>query len=336
MKRRIVYILTAMVLSQCLMACGSSSKDTYENAMPEAAEDEMLYESDDMVTSTESAEGGTESQEVKAEDNRKLIRNVYLRVETKEYDDLIMNLEQKVNEMHGYIENLSSYNDSYDCEYQSRNSSYTIRIPAKSLDAFVNAVGEKVNVLEHTENVDDVTLNYVDMDSHVRMLKEEQERLMSFLEQAETIEEIVSIEQRLSEVKYQIESMSSQLKTIDNQVDYATVKIDINEVAVLTPVKKLTAGERMAAGFMESIENIGEGLSEFGIWFVIHIPYLVVWAVLALIVLGIIFLCNKISKKYSKGPKNQADMKANPSATYARPVQKAAVQKKTNGEKDEK
>mgnify|MGYP002226154573 CR=1 FL=1 len=87
-----------------------------------------------------------------------------------------------------------------------------------------------------------MTLTYVDLQSHRDALQTEQERLLQLLEQAESIEDIITIEQRLSDVRYQLESMESQLRSYDNQVDYSTVYLYIDEVEVYTPVEEETHG----------------------------------------------------------------------------------------------
>ena len=79
--------------------------------------------------------------------------------------------------------------------------------------------------------------------------------MMALLEQATSIEDIITIESRLSEVRYQIESMESQLRTFDNQVDYSTVSISISEVKELTPVVEESAGTRIRNGFVNSLNN---------------------------------------------------------------------------------
>jgi len=131
------------------------------------------------------------------------------------------------------------------------------------------------------------------------MLEEEQERLLELLENAETIEDIITIEGRLSEVKYQLESMKSQLRTFDNKVTYSTVHIYIDEVKELTPVVEQTAGERIAEGFAESLRDIGEGFKEFFIGFVINIPYIIVWAVIIVIMAFVAIKVIKVIEKYS-------------------------------------
>lgn len=214
-----------------------------------------------------------------ANTERKLIRTVDLNVETKEFDMVMGVLSDQVKELDGYIENMGTYNGSIYSGYRSsRSASLTIRIPKNRLDGFLETVSDISNVVSRSESVEDVTLTYVDMESHRNALKVEQERLLALLGQAESIEDILTIESRLSTVRYQLESMESQLRTFDNLVDYSTVYMNISEVKELTPVEEKSGWQRMAEGFADSIKDIGSGFKEFGIWFVVHIPYLVIWA----------------------------------------------------------
>ena len=331
--RKKVFALTAvLILSQCLMACGSTGRSYDGTEAAAVAEESVNYASDEMYSQTEdSVENGEGSDTQVVQTERKLIRTVYLNVETKEYDTLLVNLDKKIQDMGGYVEDMSAYNGSMEASSsQGRSASFTVRIPSASLDDFLTQVGEVVNIVERKESVEDVTLQYVDMDSHVRMLKEEQDRLMEFLSQVTTIEEIITIEQRLSEVKYQLESMSSQLRTMDNQVDYATVNIDISEVVELTPVGELTVGERIATGFAGNVEHVKDGLTEFFIWFVTSIPYLLIWAIVAAIIFAIVCVARKISKKNALRYEERRKQRVQ-NATVPRPVKPV---QKGNEEKD--
>lgn len=234
--------------------------------------------------------------------DRKLIKTVDMDVETQEFDNLLSTIENQVNELGGYIESMNTYNGSryytYSYTYSDpRNADMTIRVPKDKLNAFLSTVTDNSNVVRRSENVEDVTLAYVDLESHRDALRTEQTRLLELLEKAESLEDIITIEQRLSEVRYQLESMESRLRTYDNQVDYSTVNLTIEEVEVFTPVEEETVGERISRGFSDSWESIGNGLVEFGVWFVINLPYMIVClgsvAVFVLIIVGIIKVCSR-------------------------------------------
>ncbi|MFW5632201.1 MAG: DUF4349 domain-containing protein, partial [Acetivibrio ethanolgignens] len=139
----------------------------------------------------------------------------------------------------------------------------------------------------------------------------EQERLLELLERAETIEDIITLESRLSDVRYQIESMESQLRTMDNQVTYSTVYLFISEVTRLTPVNEQSVWEKITTGFADSLVNVGNGIVDLAIGFVINLPYLVVWAavVAVLVILIRLIIRKKRQKKQRKEEKVKEEEK---------------------------
>ena len=254
------------------------------------ADEAVEYEYDDMA---EPAEEPAELQN-DALAGRKLIKNVNMNVETEQFDALVPNLQNQVAALGGYIEDMSSYsrNGNYSSDYIGtkylRYANMTVRIPQQNLDAFLNEVGEQSNIVSRSESVTDVTLQYVDLESHKKALTTEQDRLLELMEQAQSVEDIITIEGRLSEVRYQIESMESQLRTYDNKIDYSTVYLSIDEVERYTPTEEITTGERVRTGFMDSVKGVGRGIGNFAIWFVINLPYLIVWAIVIVIILLIV------------------------------------------------
>lgn len=222
-------------------------------------------------------------------DSRKLIKTVNLDLETKEFDAMLSTVEERVASLGGYMESLQTRNGSRYTDYRSnRFASGTARIPKDRLDDFLNAVSEVGNVTNRSESVEDVTLAYVDMESRRNTLKTEQERLLALLETAGSLEDIIILEDRLSDVRYQLESMESQLRTYDNKVDFATVYLNISEVKELTPVEKLSTGERISNGFMNNLKKVGNGLVEFFIWFVCCLPYFAVIGIVIGLFVGFI------------------------------------------------
>lgn len=313
MKRKNKVVTGFSLLLTCallLSGCGAGSKsDSYALATAGMAENASYeYATDDIYLNetasyaeeaeVETAEAGSESSEVQVKDTaRKLIKNVNLDVETEEFDVLMLTITEKTESFGGYVESSYTYNGSNYYGNSSRNASLTLRIPAKELDAFLSAVAECSNVISKNESVTDVTLQYVDMKSHKEALETEQARLLELLEQAESVEDIITIESRLSEVRYQIESMESQLRTMDNQVSYSTVYLSVNEVKKLTPVKEQTTWEKISTGFVDSLESVGRGIKNFFIGLIINLPYLVVWAVVIILIVLIVKLIRKAGKK---------------------------------------
>ena len=255
--------------------------------------------------------------------DRKLIKTVDMSVETKEFDILLETLDSQIASAGGYVENFNTYNGSiYSSNLGSRNADMSIRIPKDKLDAFLDTLSSITNVVSRSESVEDITLTYVDLKSHKEALEVEQTRLLELLEKAESIEDIIAIEERLSNVRYHIGSMESQLRTYDNKVDYSTVYLNINEVRELTPVTEETAWERITFGFVNSMENIAEGFAEFGIRFMINIPYIIIWTVAIVLIILLARLSVRKKKVNKKVSSNDA-------------VQTAQESQKVTGEKEE-
>ena len=300
-----VWALTLVAL--LLGGCGSKADRSSATAADMKMAEEAAYDADgaylsDDIYSVDSAE----VTDVVAEDgavtpqvedtSRKLIKNVNLSVETETFEELLATITEKTESFSGYIEESYTYNGSNYYGRGTRNASMTVRIPAQQLDAFLSSVSEVSNVISRNDSVSDVTLQYVDMESHKKALTAEQDRLLELLEQAESVEDIITIESRLSDVRYQIESMESQLRTLQNQVSYSTVYLDIQEVEKLTPVEEQTRGEMIREGFVDSLYGVGNGLLDFGTAVIIDLPYLVVWAAVILLVILIIRLLRKHRK----------------------------------------
>lgn len=290
-----------------LGGCGSKADRSSATAADMEMAEEAAYDADgaylsDDIYSVDSAEvtddvaeDGAATPQVE-DTSRKLIKNVNLSVETETFEELLATITEKTESFSGYIEESYTYNGSNYYGRGTRNASMTVRIPAQQLDAFLSSVSEVSNVISRNDSVSDVTLQYVDMESHKKALTAEQDRLLELLEQAESVEDIITIESRLSDVRYQIESMESQLRTLQNQVSYSTVYLDIQEVEKLTPVEEQTRGEMIREGFVDSLYGVGNGLLDFGTAVIIDLPYLVVWAAVILLVILIIRLLRKHRK----------------------------------------
>lgn len=316
-------VITAVLLSMLLTAgCGSSSEKLmmYDSMNTESITDEApaeiaqeyeaaAEESGDTgagmgVDSNVTAPSGEAAADTKAV-KRKLIREVNMSVETKDFDGLMADVTEQIGALGGYIESSDIYSDSiYADPYAQpassgrRSGSLKARIPADKLDGFLNKVAEVSNVTWKAENVKDVTLQYVDLESHKKALETEQTRLLELLEMAESVEDVITIEGRLSEVRYQIESMESKLRTFDNQIDYSTVYMNITEVVRMTPVETDTsAWKRIKTGFSENIYRVTTGLQNFAIEFVIALPVIFVWMLGIAAVLMIAVLVRKKCRK---------------------------------------
>jgi len=315
--------MAAALAVSVLAGCGSSKyADTTASAAADApaavdtaAGGEYLYdagygensyaqEAEIAEEDAASEEGGAETKAEEVSENpqagRKLITTMTLSAETEYFDDLMGNLERQVEELGGYIENSNQWNgsvDYYGNRRSNRSASLTIRIPAEKLDGFVALMEENSNITNKSREVEDVTLAYVDLESHKKALLTEEERLLELLEMAETVEDLISIEDKLANVRYQLESMESQLRTYDNKINYSTVYLDIQEVERLTPPEDITTWGRIKNGFSENLYGLRVDIENIFVGVIINIPYILAWLVVLAVVLLIVVLLLRREKK---------------------------------------
>lgn len=211
---------------------------------------------------------------------RQVIKTYNIKSETREFEDTLSALREKVNNYSGYFENTNIVNRSfYDSNRYSRTAYYTIRIPADSADAFLADIGGMLNIVEDTSKVTDVSAEYYDLESRLRSLRAQREALEKLYAQATDIDYLLKVEERLSHVIQDIEAYETRLNYYKNQVSYSTINLTITEVIEYS-VKPVTFSERIAASFKDSWRDFIDGLQDFAVGVVYSIPGLLSLAVI--------------------------------------------------------
>ena len=273
--KKLTALLLILTLLLSLAGCGASvTTETYAAKQEAAAPMMAAGAANDMVLANTAS--GTSS--VQLPENRKWIVTVDMNVETDDLEVLQEALASRIEELNGYIENQSVYNGSAYSNRRYRNANLTVRIPADRIEEFTAQIGELSNVVSNNLRREDVTLTYVATESKVNALKTEETRLLELLAQAETMSDLLEIEARLSDVRYELESYTTQLRTLTNQIDYATVYLFIEEVQEYTPVEEPTLWERISGGFVDSLEGLATGAVDLLVWMITSSPYLAVFA----------------------------------------------------------
>lgn len=271
---RIFTVLLCLLLLLCGCGSGKQSAFTTEMAVAEtmaAAEDVFEGNSDggfraagalNAPAALMEEEAGTADAAEPIPSARKLIRNVSMYVETDDFDTLLDGIRRQTESLGGYTErsDISGQRTSYQGSPLPRSAYLTIRIPSPKLDTFTASVENGANVINKSETTEDVTLRYSDIESRKKSLTIEQERIWELLEKADSLDAVITLEKRLSEIRYELESMESQLRLYDNQVDYSTVDLTIEEVTVYTPTAPETISERIRNGFAGSLKSVSDFL----------------------------------------------------------------------------
>lgn len=312
MKKKLLSVLF-IGMTFALAACGggsdgygSNSSMTYNGGMKTDSYEEGFY---DEYEVSESAGSSAETPEV-IDSSRKLIKDYDISIETENFDGIIPAIEKRVAELGGYIESQNTYYGQSYAYNDTRSSSLRIRIPKNKDEEFIKFIGNSSNITRQSLNVSDVTLKYVDMASRRDSYIVERDRLMELLEQADNLEDILVIEARLSEVRYSLESMESQLRTMDNLVDYSTVTLDVYEVKEYSEPAPETFGQRISSSFKNGIKSFIEGMQDFAVWFVGALPGILLFAVIITVIVLVVKRINKKRALKAKAGENSAGDKA--------------------------
>ena len=317
MKRHVISISALLIaLVFVLSSCGGSSYSSsdyakedayyadYDYGYGEAASAPAAQESSWGMTAEAAPEAKAEAQSGNDLAARKIIKNANVNFETTAYEEFVASMTRCVAEFGGYVESSETYGSGLYNMRDSRSASITARIPASRYDAFLESACSLGAVTFRSESSQDVTMNYVDTESHIRALETEYETLLEILEKAESLEDVIVLQNRISELNYQMDSYKSQLRKYDDLISYCTVYIHVNEVWRETAPegKTLTFGERIGIGLKENLYDIGEGFEDFCVWFVTNLPYLLIWAVViaAFVLILLAVIRNRRKKKEKK------------------------------------
>ena len=322
MKKQRIFAL-GMLAALLLTSCGSSSTASHDAAKAESAfseafdgygyavpyaEEAEAY-SDFAGASTPSVSPPSSKPEQGKNDlaSRKIIRNANVSFETLEYDEFLRSMTECIAAHGGYVEASESYGGGI-YGSRSRSSYLTARIPADRYDVFMNAAAELGTLTYRSENSEDVTMSYLDTESRLKSLRTEYDALLEILDKAESLEDVILLQTRISEVTYEIESYESSLRKYDDLISYCTVRIDISEVVKISvDTESQTFGERITTGLRDTFTDIGEDFADFTVWFVVSLPYILIWAVIiAVIVLVIWFIVRR--RKEKKQQKQRAQL----------------------------
>ena len=313
--------LIPMALAAAVLwsSCGSSGSSTSYNKSEAAVASSFAYASDDYYTEEtadmmEAGYGGEVdlSADLHPDENRKVIYTSDVSIETEQFEESVSTIRALLDETGGYVSSTSQWGSSSD---GSRRGDYTCRVPAEHYRAFLSGLQGAGNVYSLNEYTDDITTQYVDVQARLDSLQNQKERLEELAKEAEDIDTLLSIEDKLGEVQYQLESYTAQMRTFDNQVDYSTVVISLREVGKVS--EGVTFGSRIRAAFSGSWENFVDRAQSFVIWLIYALPGLIILAIILCIAIPLI-------RRYRKRRRGSMSVQTGKEKQYSAQWQTAA------------
>lgn len=192
------------------------------------------------------SETNDELTPVAAEDinPEKLIYSCYFNIETTSYSEDIKKIKDLIKEYNGIIESEAETSDSggyyWETGFDSgcTTNGMTVRILSTYYDSFTSSVGSVGHIIGKTQTVSNITQSYYDNQSMIESLKIQEKRLLEMYDSAYTIEDMIRVESRLTEIQSQLRMYQTRMSQMDTDVKYAIVNIRLTEVKIYTPDEK--------------------------------------------------------------------------------------------------
>ena len=349
---RILSVFLCVILLLSLCACGSNARKSgngsgYTSASYSGQTYSYSYDYDDMAVADEAyggfaasglyesaaqtsssgtasngsagAAGSAEAEDLNPE---KIIYSADATVESTEFDSTINALEALIDSVGGWVESSSVNGANYSSisrgSKTSRSASYTVRVPNEKFNDMMSSLSALGNVPRSHVYTENVTSQYYDTQVRLSTYQAQEQRLLELLEKAETVSDVIEVENELTEVRYRIESLQTSLRNWDRRVSWSTIHLTVNEVSEYTPEAQKSYAERLKEAFYEGLDN----LSWYFVDFVEALPVLVFF--LLLLIVFILILKSVIrSPKRVERRKARREAKAAAKAAKSEPVSEA-------------
>jgi len=303
MKRRKNILAILLTVGVCLSLAACGARKLTSGGMAADGEADYNYKGKNYSYTTDAAEPGavfdsavmesvgqtTSNGSVYRDSDVKLIRRANLTVQTTEFEKAQGALDALVNRLGGYYENSELHSGSYYNQNSNRSGNYTIRIPAAVYDAFMSQVDGIGYLARKNESSEDVGEAYHDIETRLKTQRTKQERLLELLKKAQSMEDIISLENALTDVEYYIEQYTSDLNRYDGLVSFATIHLSLDEMVKIVdePGEKAGLFTRMKAGVVSSADALVTGAQDMLIWMSYNLFSILVFA--GAVTAGVVF-----------------------------------------------
>lgn len=281
----IVVSLLALIIVGCAAAPIPQSVEEERAGAPEA-----MDEAEAEAPKEETASGAGETDY--ADTERLIIRNASLDIVVRDTEEAVDEIDALTGELEGYVveSNLRKYEEGM-------RANLRIRVPAESLDSALERIRDLAMEIDN-ENISgqDVTEEYVDLQSRLRHLEATEERLLTFMEEAEDTEAALEVYDRLQNIQAESERVRGRMQYLEDSAAMATITVDITPSELAQPLQ--VGGWRPQGTLRNAFESLIKVL-QFFVDAVIVIVVLIapVVAVIALPLVGLFFLIRRIVQR---------------------------------------
>lgn len=257
-------------------------------------------ENEGMIPSFTNDELDQSNKNITGTPNEKLIQNIGLELETKEYTKTVTDIEALVKSLNGYIQSAYVPRPRSDVEFNNLEANLTVMIPTSSIEDFILKAGATSNIVNERREVYNVTDAYRDTESRIITLKAKELRLLELLQQSGSLADLLLIETELSNTRYEIERLESSIQDYDTRIKYTQFTLTIREVYEYSPSEQASLWERIVEGFANNAQIFLRTLESVFIFVVTALPFMLIQIFLWCLPLFIIFfIYRKLSKKHN-------------------------------------
>ncbi len=289
-KFRRYFLLSIVVILILVLIIGCGSKQIEPRNKIDLASEE--------VTNTDTNEKIEFEQVEKSPlEPEKVITTIYMDFETTEFEKSIKSLYDTIKKHGGYVENSSVNYGQYRNNKIYRDAYYVVRIPKDKILSFNSELKSIANITSENTNKEDVSKQYNDIESSLKVVEIKEERILALLSKAEKIEDIIKLEEELSKVIHEKEQLKSNLMNIDDKVDFSTFEISIREVEKLTTQDTIETkfGTRIKNAFNDSLYVFKKAMENFILLLIYILPFAIIIGIIAYFIIK--FMKGKIPPK---------------------------------------
>lgn len=307
-EQNLSYNSNQMGITQESVADGSYYEEDYQKDQSQTTESGDQAETGNQAETSDQklVDGTTDANGNKIKlVEEKLVYRCQLDIETKNYAEDKENLMKLISEYEGIIQNSNEY-DSDDYWYSSdhvktrgtKTLNLQVRIPSEKYKEFIGTVGTIGKVKRNSQQVDNISYDYYNTQADIEQLKIQEQRLLEMMEQAYTIEDMITVEDRLSEVQNELSKLQTKLVGLDTDVAYSYVDIELEEVFEYSAAEVEKPGffKRLGKEIVDGFKAMIQIFEDIILFIAGAVPRLIPFAVFGFIVYKIVKVYRRTHK----------------------------------------
>ena len=264
--------------------------------MPEPMAAEEGYVAQDSV-----ATGGGVANATAALQDRLVIMNADLSIVVADPQTKIEEIAAMAEEMGGFVVSMNVYQTYSPTNELVPEGYISVRVPADFLDRALNQIkGNVVEVRTETRSGEDVTQQYVDLESQLRSLEAAEDELTEIMENSTDTQDVLDVFNQLEYYRQQIEIVKGQMQYFEQASAYSLITVTVIAEETIQPIE--IAGwepKGVVRDAVQALVDFFQGFVNFLIWLTLFVlpMLLLIFGPIALVVWGIIAIVKRSRRK---------------------------------------